>query len=103
MRWKQELAECNYTIVHQAGQANHVADFLSRPVGEDEGQLDREGEIMLLATRFAKMEFPKDLENRRAILAQHHDHPMAGHPGIKRTVFSVKHHYQGEGMEKFAE
>ena len=69
MRWKQELAKCDYMIVHQAGQANRVADFLSRPVGEDEEQLDREGEVMLPAARFTKMEFPKDLETRRAILA----------------------------------
>ena len=103
MRWKQELAECDYTIVHQAGQANHIANFLSRPVEEDEGKLDGEGEVMLPAARFTKMEFPKDLESRRASLARHHDHPTAGHPGIKRTVSLVGCHYQGEGMEKFVE
>ena len=78
-------------------------DFLSRPFEEDKGNKDNIGMTLLPAVKFAKIEFPSELEPRRVILARHHDHPTAGHPGIEKTKALVKRRYQGEGLNKFIE
>src|ERR1700749_1734608 len=42
--------------------------------------------------------FPKAMEERRAILRRYHDHELAGHPVIKKTIALLRRWYQ-EGRE----
>ena len=79
------MADYDFILKHQPGKKNVVADFLSRPFEEDEGQDDNKGITLLPEARFAKMTFPEGLSEQRAILARYHDHPTAGHPGIECT------------------
>ena len=80
-----------------------MADFLSRPVGEDEGEEDNIGTTLLPHTKFAKMEFPSELDQRQKILARYHDHPTAGHPRIDKTKALVKRRFIGENVNTFTE
>jgi hypothetical protein len=37
---------------------------------------------------------------RESILREHHDAPIAGHPGIKKTYKKIKEDYYWSGMKK---
>jgi Integrase zinc binding domain len=41
-----------------------------------------------------RIRFPEDVESRRAILQQYHDHPLAGHPGIRNTIALALRHFE---------
>jgi Integrase zinc binding domain len=38
--------------------------------------------------------FPEGMKDRRAILQQHHDYPLAGHPGICNTITLALRHFK---------
>lgn len=44
---------------------------------------------------------PDNLQLRRMIVADHHDTPIAGHPGIQATVRSVRSSYFWPGLQQF--
>ena len=67
-RWMQELAEFDFELRHVPGKHHIPADFLSRPFGVNQGKDDNEDMVLLLATRFAQIQFPEKLEQRREIL-----------------------------------
>ena len=58
--------------------------------------------VLLPPARFAKLQFPDELEQRRDILKLYHDHPLAGHPGIDNTTHLLAQQYEGRGMKEFA-
>ena len=61
-RWMQELAEFDFELRHIP------ANFLSQPFGVNQGKDDNENMVLLPAARFAQLQFPKELEQRRKIL-----------------------------------
>ena len=48
-----------------------------------------------------KMYVPDDIDLRRRIVADHHDTPVAGHPGVLATTRSVRLSYWWPGMATF--
>ena len=89
-RWMQEMADYDFLLEHRPGHQHKVADFLLRPFGENEGEDNNARTTLLLETQFTKMEFPMEIEQQRKILAQYHDHPLAGHLGIDKTKALIK-------------
>jgi len=67
MRWRIQLAEYEYEIVHKSGIQNTNADALSRI-----GRVGALGE---------RKEFPDD-KMRKQILYEFHDSPVGGHRGM---------------------
>ena len=99
----QELAEFDFELRHIPGKRHIPADFLSRPFGVNQGKDDNEDMILLPAARFARLQFPEELEQRCEILRLYHDHPLTGHPGISNTTHLLSQTYKGKGMKEFAE
>ena len=99
----QELAEFDFELRHIPGKRHIPADFLSRPFGVNQGKGDNKDTVLLPAARFAQIQFPEELEQRREILRLYHDHPLAGHPGISNTTHLLGQTYEGKGMKEFAE
>ena len=97
------MANYDFVLYHQPGKRSVVADFLSRPFEEDEGQDNNKGVVLLPEAHFAKMSFPIELKEQRAILARYHDHPTAGHPGIECTRKLVGQRYEGGNLDDFVE
>ena len=64
-RWMQELAEFDFELRHVPGKKHVPADFLSRPFGENQGKDDNKDLILLPPARFALMNFPTTIEDRR--------------------------------------
>ena len=64
----QELAEFDFELRHVPGKKHVPADFLSRPFGENQGKDNNEDLVLLPPARFALMNFPDDLEERRCVL-----------------------------------
>ena len=48
-----------------------------------------------------RLYIPNDLDLRRRIVANHHDSPVAGHPGALATTRSVKLSYWWPGLQSF--
>ena len=59
--------------------------------------------VLLPAARFAQLQFPEELEQRREILRLYHNHPLAGHPDISNTTHLLSQTYEGKGMKESAE
>jgi hypothetical protein len=78
MRWKIELAEYDYEIVHKRESQNTNADALSRigSVGKVKEQTD----------------IP-DENTRKQILYEFHDSPVGGHRRMNKTYRAVKSQY----------
>ena len=99
----QELAEFDFELRHVPRKKHILADFLSRPFGENQGKDDNEDLVLLPPTHFMSASFPTELEDRHHILQAYHDHPLAGHPGIANTIHLLSQTYQGKEMKEFAE
>ena len=84
--WKSRN-KFNFELQHVPGKHHIPADFLSRPFGVSQGKDDNEDMILLPAARFAQIQFPEELEQRREILRLYHDHPLAG-----QATLSLVHH-----------
>ena len=51
---------------------------------------------------FADRLFVPDTDNLRLLITQsHHDHALAGHPGIKKTIQQIKRRFNWPGLDKF--
>ena len=99
----QELAEFNFKLRHIPGKKHIPADFLSQPFGENQGKDDNEDLVLLPPARFAQVELPTELEDRRNVLQLYYNHPLARHPGIANTIHLLSQTYQGKEMKDFAE
>jgi len=88
------LSAYKIKIKHIAGNKNIAADALSRKFIEDK---DEDEPKQAIPDKFIdKLTFPAEelsneltLEEKQNILRQHHDSPIAGHPGIKETLYKV--------------
>jgi hypothetical protein len=83
MRWRIQLAEYDYEIVHKSGAQNANADALSR-IGCINKVEDRTGVL--------------DKSKRKAILHEFHDSPVGGHRGMIKTYRAIKAHYTWPNM-----
>ena len=83
--WISQLQEFHLTLIHRPGRLNAQADFLSRPPNIDKGLTDNQQVVGLPDTMFRAL----TVENIE-VIQQHHDTPMAGHPGITKTIESVQ-------------
>ena len=88
--WISQLQEFMLSLIHRPGRLNAQADFLSRPPIVDKGFTDNQQVVglpdMLFRTLTTKM---------IDIIQKCHDTPMAGHPGITKTIDAV----QRQGQE----
>ncbi len=112
IRWAQELAQYDFKIIHTPGKDNQRADALSRRhdlVGEasevneallmmnPDGSLGPTKHLRQLNAMFTiKGEVPEELQE--SIIRQHHDDPIYGHPGIKRTIELIQRNYEFKGI-----
>ena len=88
MRWRIQLAEYEYEIVHKRGTLNTNADALSR-VGS--------------VSKVRENTITPDESKRKEILYEFHDSPTGGHRGMNKTYRAIKAHYIWPGMRKEVE
>ncbi|CAG5136913.1 uncharacterized protein ALTATR162_LOCUS7 [Alternaria atra] len=105
------LGQYKFKIVYTLGKDNGRADALSRrhdiagtkeiintailKVNKD-GLLGPAKTLNNLMMTIAH-EVPEELQE--AIIAQHHDDPVHGHPGIARTIELIKRNYEFPGIK----
>jgi hypothetical protein len=105
VRWSEMLGQYKFKVVYTPGKDNGRADALSRrpdiagtkeiintailKVNSD-GSLGPAHEINALLT--VRNDVPEELQN--AIIRQHHDDPVHGHPGITRTMELIRRNYE---------
>jgi hypothetical protein len=78
IRWRIQLAEYDYEIVHKRGSQNTNADALSR-IGSVDKAKERTGIL--------------DENTRNQILYEFHDSPVGGHRGMNKTYRAIKSQY----------
>jgi len=78
MRWRIQLAEYDYDIVHKSGVQNTNADALSR-IGSV-GALERLMEVVSDPVK-------------KQILYEFHDSPLGGHRGMNKTYRAISTRY----------
>jgi transposase InsO family protein len=88
MRWRIQLAEYTYEIVHKSGIQNTNADALSR-IGRV-GALEEQKEIL-------------DDKVKRRILYEFHDSPVGGHRGMNKTYRAISSQYTWPKMRREVE
>ena len=88
MRWRIQLAEHDFEIVHKSGVLNTNADALSRMgnINAIEGQTDT-----------------PDEKTRRQILYEFHDSPVGGHRGMNKTYRAISSQYSWPNMRRDVE
>jgi len=111
IRWSQDLGRFKFKILHVPGRENGIADALSRRddlLGEKEKVID----AVLRQNEDGSLEPARQLNNlfqitntvpeelQEAIIKQHHDDPVHGHPGIKRTTELIQRNYEFPGMKE---
>jgi hypothetical protein len=111
VRWSEMLGQYKFKVVYTPGKDNGRADALSRrpdiagtkevintailKVNSD-GSLGPAHEINALLT--VRNDVPEELQN--AIIRQHHDDPVHGHPGITRTMELIRRNYEFPKMKE---
>ena len=93
-RWSTTLSAYKIKIKHIAGNKNTAANALSQKFIEDKDE--NEPKQAIPDEFINKSTFPAEelsnkptLEEKQKILRQHHDSPIARHPGIKETLCKV--------------
>jgi hypothetical protein len=77
MRWRIQLAEYDYEIVHRSGAQNANVDTLNR-IGSVNKVEDKTG--------------VPDESKIRAILHEFHNSPLGGHRGMNKTYCAIRAH-----------
>jgi len=86
MRWRIQLAEYDYEIVHRSGAQNTNANALSR--------------ISSVNTVEEDLADIPDESKRKAILHEFHDSPVGGHRGMNKTYRAIRAHYTWPNMRR---
>jgi hypothetical protein len=88
MRWRIQLEEYDYEIIHKPGAQNSNADALSRigSLTQGDGEL---GE--------------RDPGKKIKILQVNHDSVLGGHRGMNKTYEAIKRYYQNPNMKREVE
>jgi hypothetical protein len=110
VRWSEELGQYKFKIVYTPGKDNGRADALSRRHDiagtkeiiesailktNDDGSLGPAKTLNAILN--IRNEVPEELHE--AIIRQHHDDPVHGHPGISRTIELIQRHYEFPKMK----
>lgn len=103
-RWCEEIGQYKFRIVYTPGKDNGRADALSRRHDIAGTKATVETAILhknpdgslgpmrtLNAISKTTMDVPEELQNE--IIRQHHDDPVHGHPGIRRTMELIQRNY----------
>ena len=85
MRWRIQLAEYDYEIVHKRGTQNTNADASSR-IGS--------------VTKFTGQLGIPDESEKKKILYEFHDSPVGGHRGMNETCRAVRAQYHWPNMKQ---
>jgi len=109
MCWSTTLSAYKIKIKHILGNKNIIADVLSRRFEKSEEKEPQQAipDHLIDKTTFqVDEELPEKLkelllEEKQQILFENHDHPMAGHPGIKETTRKVLLHHYWPGIKTF--
>ena len=103
--WLETLADYGFVLKHVLGNANMVADLLSRRPDHKEGMNDVNDNITVLPnTLFVnKFSLSNNINERQKAVRELHDTPIAGHLGIANTWALVNDQYEGEGLWQFVE
>jgi hypothetical protein len=88
MRWRIQLAEYDYEIVHKSGSQNTNADGLSR--------------MSSVGTIEEQREIPDD-KRKREILYEFHDSPVGGHRRMNKTYRAIRSQYTWPRMRRDVE
>ena len=105
-RWSTTLSAYKIKIKHITGNKNIAADALSRKFIEDKDEDEPKQAIpnkFIDKSTFSAEELSNELtlEEKQNILRQHHDSPIAGHPGIKETLCKVSEQHSWPGLKQF--
>ena len=90
MRWRIQLAEFDYEIVHKPGVLNANSDALSRVgalVGGGNESAGASGSVEI------------DPKLKSEILREYHDSVFGGHRGMNKTYEAIKDHYDWPNMK----
>jgi len=88
MRWRIQLAEYDFEIVHKSGSQNTNADALSRI-----------GRVSTIEEQMG----PPDDKTRKQILYEFHDSPVGGHRGMNKTYRAISLQYTWPNMRRDVE
>lgn len=114
VRWSKLLASYDFNITYVKGKENGQADALSRRSDlmkketTEQPMLRMEGDSMiyakpqLAATGIQGKEYVPP-GRRRAVIEEHHDEPLHGHPGREKTLEKIKRQYYWSRMRKDVE
>jgi transposase InsO family protein len=111
VRWSETLGQYKFRIVYTPGKDNGRADALSRRSDiagtkeitkgillqfNEDGSMGPSRRLRRLRMSIG-IEVPEELQE--AIIQQHHDDPVHGHPGVARTVEQIQRNYQFKNMK----
>jgi hypothetical protein len=88
MRWRIQLAEYDYEIVHRQGAQNTNADALSK-IGS--------------INKVKNQSSVPDENKRKEILYEFHDSPVGDHRGMNKTYRAIKSHCNWPNMKREVE
>jgi hypothetical protein len=98
--WLAMLMEINKVYHSIKGKENLRADALSCMFDEDTSQDNTDLTLInpstIINTWMIVDEFDQD--RIEEILQQHHDHPLAGHPGIRNTYEKIQQYFRWPHM-----
>jgi hypothetical protein len=111
VRWSEMLGQYKFKIVYTPGKDNGRADALSRRhdiAGTKEIidtailKVNNDGTLGPAKTLNAILKIRNDVpeELQDAVIRQHHDDPVHGHPGITRTMELIRRNYEFPKMKE---
>jgi len=107
--WVSQLSEYDFLLLHRPGRLHGKADFLSRPCVLDKGGDDNKN-VIGIPERYWSPELDNSIPlqlstlyiaepiDRTAVIAQHHEGPLAGHPGIDKTIEAIQRHFHWDTL-----
>jgi hypothetical protein len=111
VRWMELLGQYKFRIVYRPGKDNGRADALSRrsdiagtkeTIGaailqeNDDGSLGPARQF----NNMVRITHDVPVELQEAVIRQHHDDPVHGHPGVARTMELIQRNYDFQGMKE---
>jgi hypothetical protein len=97
-RWFAEMSDYNIKLIHHAGVLNKGADALSRLPHYDQGEEDNE-EVTVLPDYLFKF-VVTDGDEKKRIIASHHNSLLGGHLGKKGTAELIECSYTWNGLRE---
>ena len=89
--WSAKLQDYNFVIRHISGKANRMPDGLLRPGEGDDEKKEPEKQTLLPKDVFIQSVIEMDnVGEFEQVMQEVHDAPVAGHPGITRTMAALK-------------